>query len=126
MLYQTQSLIATARQLYSIEPFGLDLKETVYAPDATTIDLYLSVFPWAPIRTTIAEIKLYAFLVLRGNITPFNFISDGKLNEVNVLDQLSPKPVPSLSRLRAPGPIHQGHRQTYEPDLRPNGCIHWL
>ena len=87
-----QSLIATARRLYATEPFGLDLKETVYALDATTIDLCLSVFPWAPFRATNAAIKLHTLLDLRGNIPSFIFISDGKLHEVNVLAQLVPEP----------------------------------
>lgn len=87
-----QSLIATARRLYATEPFGLDLTETVYALDATTIDLCLSVFPWAPFRATKAAIKLHTLLDLRGNIPSFIFISDGKLHEVNVLDQLIPEP----------------------------------
>ena len=87
-----QSLIATARRLYATEPFGLDLTETVYALDATTIDLCLSVFPWAPFRATKAAIKLHTLLDLRGNIPSFIFISDGKLHEVNVLDQLVPEP----------------------------------
>ena len=87
-----QSLIATARRLYATEPFGLDLKETVYALDATTIDLCLSMFPWAPFRATKAAIKLHTLLDLRGNIPSFIFISDGKLHEVNVLDQLVPEP----------------------------------
>ena len=87
-----QSLIATARRLYATEPFGLDLKETVYALDATTIDLCLSVFPWAPFHATKAAIKLHTLLDLRGNIPSFIFISDGKLHEVNVLDQLVPEP----------------------------------
>jgi hypothetical protein len=87
-----QSLIATARRLYATEPFGLDLKETVYALDATTIDLCLSMFPWAPFRSTKAAIKLHTLLDLRGNIPSFIFISDGKLHEVNVLDQLVPEP----------------------------------
>lgn len=87
-----QSLIATARRLYATEPFGIDLTETVYALDATTIDLCLSVFPWAPFRATKAAIKLHTLLDLRGNIPSFIFISDGKLHEVNVLDQLVPEP----------------------------------
>ena len=87
-----QSLIATARRLYATEPFGLDLKETVYALDATTIDLCLSVFPWAPFRATNAAIKLHTLLDLRGNIPSFIFISDGKLHEVNVLAQLVLEP----------------------------------
>lgn len=86
-----QSLIGTARRLYAEEPFGLDLKDTVYALDATTIDLCLSVFPWAPFRSAKAAIKLHTLLDLRGNIPSFIFISDGKLHEVNILDQLVPE-----------------------------------
>jgi hypothetical protein len=63
-----QSLIGIARPLYVNEPFGVDLTETVYALDATTIDLCLSVFPWAPFRTAKAAIKLHTLLDLRGNI----------------------------------------------------------
>ena len=87
-----QSLIGIARRLYAEEPFGLDLKDTVYALDATTIDLCLSVFPWAPFRSTKAAIKLHTLLDLRGNIPSFIFISDGKLHDVNILDQLVPEP----------------------------------
>lgn len=87
-----QSLIGIARKLYVNEPFGLDLKETVYALDATTIDLCLSVFPWAPFRTTKAAIRLHTLLDLRGNIPSFIHISDGKWHEVNVLDILIPEP----------------------------------
>ena len=87
-----QSLIAIARRLYATEPFGLDLKDTVYALDASTIDLCLSVFPWAPFRSTKAAIKLHTLLDLRGNIPSFLHISDGKLHDVNVLDLLLPEP----------------------------------
>jgi len=87
-----QSLITIARRLYANEPFGVDLGETVYALDATTIDLCLSVFPWAPFRSAKAAIKLHTLLDLRGNIPSFLFISDGKLHEVNILDQLLPEP----------------------------------
>ena len=87
-----QSLIAIARRLYATEPFGVDLKDTVYALDASTIDLCLSVFPWAPFRSTKAAIKLHTLLDLRGNIPSFLHISDGKLHEVNVLDLLLPEP----------------------------------
>ena len=86
-----QRLIAMARQLYLDEPFGVDLKETVYALDATTIDLCLSVFPWAPFRTTKAAVKLHTLLDLRGNIPAFIHISDGKVHEVNILDRLLPE-----------------------------------
>ena len=87
-----QSLIAIARRLYATEPFGVDLKDTVYALDASTIDLCLSVFPWAPFRSTKAAIKLHTLLDLRGNIPSFIHISDGKLHDVNVLDILLPEP----------------------------------
>jgi hypothetical protein len=86
-----QRLITTARKLYIDEPFGVDLNETVYALDATTIDLCLSVFPWAPFRTTKAAVKLHTLLDLRGNIPAFIHISDGKMHDVNVLDQLLPE-----------------------------------
>jgi hypothetical protein len=87
-----QSLIAMARRLYVNEPFGVDLKDTVYALDATTIDLCLSVFPWAPFRSTKAAIKLHTLLDLRGNIPSFIRTSDGKWHEVNVLDELITEP----------------------------------
>ena len=87
-----QSLIGIARRLYAQEPFGVDLQETVYALDATTIDLCLSVFPWAVFRSTKAAIKLHTLLDLRGNIPTFIHISDGQVHEVNILDQLLPEP----------------------------------
>lgn len=87
-----QSLISIARKLYLDEPFGVDLSETVYALDATTIDLCLSVFPWAPFRSTKAAVKMHTLLDLRGNIPSFIHISDGKWHEVNVLDMLIPEP----------------------------------
>jgi hypothetical protein len=87
-----QRLIGMARKLYINEPFGVDLKDTVYALDTTTIDLCLSVFPWAPFRSTKAAVKLHTLLDLRGNIPAFIHISDGKMHEVNILDQLQPEP----------------------------------
>jgi Domain of unknown function (DUF4372)/Transposase DDE domain len=87
-----QHLIGIARPLYANEPIGLDLKETVYAFDATTIDLCLSVYPWAPFRSTKAAIKLHTLLDVRGSIPTFIHISDGKMHEVNVLDVLAPEP----------------------------------
>lgn len=87
-----QSLIAIARRLYAAEPFGVDLTNTVYALDASTVDLCLSVFPWAPFRSTKAAVKLHTLLDLRGNIPSFLHISDGKLHDVNVLDLLLPEP----------------------------------
>jgi len=86
-----QSLIGMARRLYAQEPFGVDLTETVYALDTTTIDLCLSVFPWAPFMSSKAAVKLHTLLDLRGNIPTFIHISDGKLHEVNILDELLPE-----------------------------------
>lgn len=82
-------LIRRARKLYCNDSFGVDLTNTVYALDATTIDLCLSLFPWAPFRTNKAAIKLHALLDLRGNIPAFIHITDGKTHEVKVLDALS-------------------------------------
>ena len=81
-------LIRRARKLYCDDSFGIELSNTVYALDATTIDLCLSLFPWAPFRSTKAAVKLHTLLDLRGNIPAFIHISDGKTHEVNVLDML--------------------------------------
>ena len=86
-----QSLISIARKLYAEESFGVDLSNTVYALDATTIDLCLSVFPWAPFRSAKAAVKMHTLLDLRGNIPSFIHISDGKWHEVNVFDMLVPE-----------------------------------
>ena len=87
-----QRLIAQARRLYAGDSTGVDLDSTVYALDSTTIDLCLSVFPWAHFRTTKAAVKMHTLLDLRGNIPSFIHISDGKLHDVNVLDLLLPEP----------------------------------
>ena len=87
-----QHLIGIARRLYANDLLALDLDETVYALDSTTIDLCLSVFPWAPFRSTKAAVKLHTLLDLRGSIPSFIFISDGKMHDVNILDQLLPEP----------------------------------
>nr|CRH04384.1 transposase [Candidatus Magnetococcus massalia]CRH05043.1 transposase [Candidatus Magnetococcus massalia]CRH05091.1 transposase [Candidatus Magnetococcus massalia]CRH05185.1 transposase [Candidatus Magnetococcus massalia]CRH05228.1 transposase [Candidatus Magnetococcus massalia] len=87
-----QSLIHTARQLYQNDDFGIDLQQTVYALDSTTVDLCLSVFPWAKFRKTKSAVKLHTLLDLRGNIPTFIHISDGKLHDVNVLDEIIPEP----------------------------------
>ena len=87
-----QSLIHTARKLYLDDEFGVELDQTVYALDSTTIDLCLSVFPWARFRKAKGAIKLHTLLDLRGNIPTFISISDGKLHDVNVLDELIPEP----------------------------------
>jgi hypothetical protein len=86
-----QALITIGRRLYADEPLAVDLANTVYALDATTIDLCLSLFPWAPFRQTKAAIKLHTLLDLRGAIPTFIHISDGKLHDVNVLDILIPE-----------------------------------
>jgi hypothetical protein len=87
-----QRLIIQARKLYATEELGLDLSNTVYALDSTTIDLCLTLFPWAPFRSTKAAIKLHTLLDLRGAIPSFIHISDGKLHDVNALDLLIPEP----------------------------------
>ena len=86
-----QSLVGIARRLYATEPFGVDLKETVYALDSSTVDLCLTLFPWAPFRATKAAVKLHTLLDLRGNIPTFLHISDGKLHDVHLLDLLLPE-----------------------------------
>jgi hypothetical protein len=84
-------LIRRARKLYAGEDLGLDLNNTVYALDSSTIDLCLSLFDWAPFRATKAAIKLHTLLDLRGAIPAFIHISDGKMHDVNVLDILTPE-----------------------------------
>jgi hypothetical protein len=86
-----QALIRIARPLYAEEDLGLELDNTIYALDASTIDLCLSVFPWALFRSTKSAVKLHTLLDLRGNIPAFIHISNGKLHEVNVLDILLPE-----------------------------------
>ena len=87
-----QRLIAQARTLYAHDSFGIELENTTYALDSTTIDLCLSLFPWALFRTTKSAVKLHTLLDLRGNIPSFIHISDGKLGDVNVLDVLVLEP----------------------------------
>lgn len=87
-----QRLIGQARTLYATEDLGLELSNTVYALDSTTIDLCLSLFPWAPFRRAKAAIKLHTVLDLRGRIPSFIHISDGKLHDVHALDLLMPEP----------------------------------
>jgi uncharacterized protein DUF4372/DDE family transposase len=85
------SLIQTARTLYASDSFAGELEQTIYALDTTTIDLCLSVFPWARFRSTKAAVKMHTLLDLRGNIPSFIHISDGKMHEVKVLDILIPE-----------------------------------
>ena len=84
-----QHLIGIARPLYANEPLAVELDATVYAFDATTIDLCLSVFPWAPFRRAKAAVRLHTLLDLRGSIPTFIHITDGKTHEVNTLDELT-------------------------------------
>ena len=86
-----QALIRIARKLYATEPLGLELDNTVYALDSTTIDLCLTLFPWAPFRSAKGAIKVHTLLDLRGQIPSFIHISDGKWHDVNVLDILIPE-----------------------------------
>ena len=131
-----QRLITQARTLYVDEELGLDLTNTVYALDSTTIALCLSVFPWAHFRTTKAAVKMHTLLDLRGNIPSFIHISDGKLHDVHALDMLLPeagaiyvvdrgyvdfaafmcctKPGPSSSRIRFKDP-ESGRRWSSSP-----------
>jgi transposase len=87
-----QVLIHIARKLYRNEQFGVELDETVYALDSTTIDLCLSLFPWARFRKTKGAIKLHTLLDLHGNIPSYIEITDGKIHDVNILDHLIPEP----------------------------------
>jgi hypothetical protein len=87
-----QVLIARARALYVDDNFGVELDNTVYALDATTIDLCLSLFPWARFRTTKGGVKMHTLLNLRGSIPEFIHISDGKMADVNVLNILIAEP----------------------------------
>jgi hypothetical protein len=87
-----QVLIQRAKQLYLDEDLGLDLDATVYALDASTIDLCLSMFPWAKFRKAKGAVKLHTLMNLQGSIPEFILISDGKLHDVNVLDYLLPVP----------------------------------
>jgi hypothetical protein len=87
-----QVLIGRARMLYAKEPFGVELEQTVYALDSTTIDLCLSLFPWARFRRRKGAVKLHTLLDLRGNIPCFVSISHGKIHDVTVLDHLPIEP----------------------------------
>jgi hypothetical protein len=87
-----QVLISRARKLYVDEDFGLELNETVYALDSSTIDLCRSLFPWARFRSTKSGVKLHTLLDLRGSIPSFISITDAKLHDVNILDELIIEP----------------------------------
>jgi len=87
-----QILISQARSLYADDDFGVELKETAYALDSTTIDLCLSLFPWASFRKHKAAVKMHTLLDLRGNIPSFIEITEGALHDINILDILVPEP----------------------------------
>ncbi len=87
-----QKLIYQARKLYAEDDFGLELKDTVYALDSSTIDLCLSVFPWAHFRKTKSGIKLHTLIDLRGDIPSFVSITDAKVHDVKILDEMIPEP----------------------------------
>ena len=86
-----QVLISIARPLYASDPIGVDLDESLYALDSTTIDLCLSLFPWAKFRKHKAAIKMHTLLDLHGNIPTFIGITDGKVADVNILDEIFPE-----------------------------------
>jgi len=87
-----QVLIGMARPLYAHDPIGVDLKQTLYALDSSTIDLCLSLFPWARFRKHKAAVKMHTLLDLHGNIPTFIRITEGKLHDVNILDEFLPEP----------------------------------
>lgn len=87
-----QVLIRMARPLYAHDPLGVDLEQSLYALDSTTIDLCLSLFPWARFRKHKAAVKMHALLDLHGNIPTFVYVTEGKMHDVNILDELLPEP----------------------------------
>lgn len=87
-----QVLIAMARPLYAQDAIGVDLDQSLYALDSTTIDLCLSLFPWARFRKHKAAVKMHTLLDLHGNIPTFIRITDGKIHDVNILDEIMPEP----------------------------------
>ena len=86
-----QVLIGIARPLYARDPMGVDLEHSLYALDSTTIDLCLSLFPWARFRQHKAAVKMHTLLDLHGNIPTFIRITDGKVHDVNILDEIVPE-----------------------------------
>ena len=86
-----QVLIGAARPLYAHDPIGVDLEQSLYALDSTTIDLCLALFPWARFRQHKAAVKMHTLLDLHGNIPTFIRITDGKVHDVNILDEILPE-----------------------------------
>ena len=85
-------LIASARRMYANEPLGFDLDHSLYALDSTTIDLCLALFPWAKFRARKGAVKMHTLLDLHGNIPSFISITDGKVSDVKILDEIDPEP----------------------------------
>jgi len=137
-----QALIVTARRLYAHESFGLELEQTVYALDCTTIDLCLSLFPWARYRAQNAAVKMHTLLDLQGNIPAFIDVKPAKIHEIHTLDELLPEPgsiyildrayldsnaftistKPWLSSLSARGKIFASAVSALTPSTRAAGC----
>ena len=122
-----QVLIRIARPLYARDPIGVDLDQSLYALDSTTIDLCLSLFPWAKFRRHKAAVKMHTLLELRGNIPTFIRITDGKTHDVNILARISilalarsqcTPALPRIPRLSALNPAHHLRRQAPKP-VRP-------
>jgi len=86
-----RTLIAIARPLYAHDPIGVELQESLYALDSTTIDLCISLFPWAKFRQHKAAVKVHTLLDLHGNIPSFIRITAGKTSDVNILDEFLPE-----------------------------------
>lgn len=112
-------LIGTARQLYRHEPFGVELAETVYALDSTTIDLCLSVFPWAQFRRHKSAVKVHALLGLRGSIPTNVYVTSGAVHDINLLDQLLPE-------ARAFYPLDRGYLDFGRLYLLTQGCAFFI
>ena len=106
----SQALIAEARELYANDPTVANLSQTLYALDSTTIDLCLSVFPWAKFRRTKAAIKLHTLVDLRGNIPTFIYITNGKIHDVNALDVITPEAGSYYIMDRGYQDLHRFHR----------------
>jgi hypothetical protein len=84
-----QVLIGIARPLHAQDPIGVDLDQSLYAPDSTTIDLCLSLFPWAKCRRRKAAVKMHTLLDLHGNISTFIHVTSGDVHDVNILDEIA-------------------------------------
>ena len=129
-----QVLIGMARPLYAHDPIGVDLDQTLYALDSTTIDLCLSLFPWARFRKQKAAVKMHTLLDLHGNIPTFIRITGGKVHDINILDEIGPEAGAfyvmdrSLRRFRTPLRVHSLlvvlRRANQEEHLAPTALSH--